>query len=115
MAITSSSDSESAFEPSEEVHSFEPSEEVHASVSLRRGKRRCATNRKINYTEEKHDQFFSDMTGLTSFGRTRKGGDKLPNVKGANRFVFVGTYYYNYFKSIFLIMNNKNAIEISLN
>ena len=91
MASTSGSDSESgsAFEPSEEVQAFEPSEEVQASASLRRGKRRCATNRKINYADEKQDQFFSNMTGLTSFGRTRKGGDKRPNAKGATRFVFV--------------------------
>ena len=36
------------------------------------------TKKAVDYSAENQDEFFMDTKGYTSFGRTRKGGDRRP-------------------------------------
>ena len=72
------SDDESDYEPGALVNapdSEDESDEIPcARISTR--KRKAA-----NYVNEKTDDFFDNCSGYTSFGRTRKGGDRRPRAE----------------------------------
>ena len=48
-------------------------------------RRTLRTNKPVDYTGSATDDFFADQKGYTSFGRTRRGGDRRPRAAGTNK------------------------------
>ena len=71
-----SGSSDSDFVPTEDCVSVR-----QQTTLLDKRKRRRRSVKKIDYTKESEDDFFTGVTGYTHFNRTRKGGDVRPNAK----------------------------------
>ena len=84
-----SGSSDSDFVPTEDCVS------VRQQTTLldKRKRRRRGSVKKIDYTKESEDDFFTGVAGYTHFNRTRKGGDVRPNAKVVIHVVHFGRCY----------------------
>ena len=62
------------------------------TTSPKRTRKSKRSRKAVHYFDEKIDKQFADYPGMTSFGRTRKGGDRRPRAVGKVSSIH-GVYY----------------------